>query len=99
MASASSRTINLNAPRDCSEPAAGATEKICFVPVSVLAYYDQYPDTGDGLAKVLICSLTTSIPLSSLALSSKTICRIFFVPYIRRASARIVDVLPVPGGP
>lgn len=32
------------------------------------------------LAKVLICSRTTSIPLSSLALSSRTICRMFLLP-------------------
>ncbi len=51
------------------------------------------------LAKVLICSRTTSMPLSSLALSSRTICRMFLLPYIRLASAKIVDVLPVPGGP
>jgi hypothetical protein len=31
-------------------------------------------------AKVLICSRTTSIPLSSDAFSSKTIWRMFFVP-------------------
>jgi hypothetical protein len=50
-------------------------------------------------AKVLICSRTTSMPLSSEAFSSSTIWRMFFVPYILLASARIVDVLPVPGGP
>ena len=32
------------------------------------------------LAKVLICSRTTSIPRSSLALSSSTICRMFLGP-------------------
>jgi hypothetical protein len=32
------------------------------------------------LAKVLICSLTTSIPRSSEALSSSTICRMFLEP-------------------
>lgn len=51
------------------------------------------------LAKVLICSRTTSMPLSSEALSSRTICLMFLGPYIRLARARIVDVLPVPGGP
>ena len=51
------------------------------------------------LLNVLICSRTTSIPLSSDALSSKTICRMFLFPYMRRASARTVDVFPVPGGP
>ena len=51
------------------------------------------------LAKVLICSRTTSMPRSSDALSSRTICRTFFAPYICLASARMVEVLPVPGGP
>jgi hypothetical protein len=32
------------------------------------------------LAKVLICSRTTSIPRSSEALSSRTICRMFLEP-------------------
>lgn len=54
---------------------------------------------GHGLANVFICSRTTSIPRSSLAFSSKTIWRMFLLPYMRLASARIVDVLPVPGGP
>ena len=54
---------------------------------------------GCVLAKVLICSRTTSMPRSSLALSSRTICRMFLLPYILLASARMVDVLPVPGGP
>jgi len=39
------------------------------------------------------------MPLSSLAFSSSTICLIFLFPYIRRARAKTVDVLPVPGGP
>lgn len=47
----------------------------------------------------MICSRTTSMPRSSLALSSSTICRMFLLPYIRRARARTVDVFPVPGGP
>jgi len=49
-------------------------------------------------ANSLICSRTTSIPRSSDALSSSTIeekC----LPYSLCAHARIVDVLPVPGGP
>jgi hypothetical protein len=50
-------------------------------------------------AKVLICSRTTSMPRSSEALSSSTICRIFLDPYMRRERARMVEVLPVPGGP
>ena len=43
-------------------------------PVSML------PGEDDILANVLICSRTTSIPLSSLALSSRTICRMFLLP-------------------
>lgn len=39
------------------------------------------------------------MPRSSLAFSSSTIWRIFLLPYIRRANARIVEVFPVPGGP
>lgn len=50
------------------------------------------------LAKSWICWRTTSIPRSSDAFSSKTILCIWD-PYSFRASARIVDVFPVPGGP
>lgn len=50
-------------------------------------------------AKVFICSRTTSIPRSSEALSSRTICLTLLGPYIRRARARMVEVFPVPGGP
>ena len=50
------------------------------------------------LAKSWICCRTTSIPLSSDALSSKIILG-KREPYSLRATARMVDVLPVPGGP
>jgi hypothetical protein len=50
------------------------------------------------LAKSWICSRTTSMPRSSDALSSSVIAR-DEAPYSERASARIVVVLPVPGGP
>lgn len=72
---------------------------LCAFRAISMTSHDRCLGKGNRLANVLICSRTTSIPLSSLAFSSKTICRIFLVPYIRRANARIVDVLPVPGGP
>lgn len=50
------------------------------------------------LAKSCICCRTTSIPLSSDAFSSKIILW-YCAPYSLRATARIVDVFPVPGGP
>lgn len=52
-----------------------------------------------ALANVLILSLTTEIPLSSEAFSSNTLLRMSSGPKSSRHSARIVDVLPVPGGP
>lgn len=106
IASASSRMINLKEPRDEPDFVAGATENICFVPEMWPSQQKRRKENDEErkvklnrLAKVFICSLTTSMPLSSLALSSITICRIFWLPYIRRAKARIVEVLPVPGGP
>lgn len=45
-----------------------------------------------------IYPLTTPIPLSFEAFNSRTIC-LYTFPYIYQAHARIVDVLPVPGGP
>jgi hypothetical protein len=50
------------------------------------------------LANSTIWFLTTSMPRSSEAFSSRTIFDMEF-PYIRRATARMVEVLPVPGGP
>ena len=50
------------------------------------------------LANDLICPRTTSMPRSSDAFSSST-WFLNCLPYSRRASAMIVDVLPVPGGP
>lgn len=52
-----------------------------------------------AFANVLIFSLTTEIPRSSDALSSNTLFRINSGPKSSLHSARIVDVLPVPGGP
>ena len=49
-------------------------------------------------AKFLISSRTTFMPLSSLALSSRTIC-LYWFPYSLRAQLTIVLVFPVPGGP
>jgi hypothetical protein len=49
------------------------------------------------LAKSLICSLTTSIPLSSDALSSSTM-EAYLGPLILRATARMVEVLPTEKG-
>jgi len=43
--------------------------------------------------------LTTFIPLSSEAFSSKTLCRQNSCPNNYLESAIIADVLPVPGGP
>lgn len=85
IASASSRIISLNAPN----PSFVVADVCCVEALKICLV----------LANVLICSRTTSIPRSSEAFSSKTICRIFFGPYICRARARIVEVLPVPGGP
>jgi hypothetical protein len=57
-------------------------------------YLDKVPDP----AKLLIKSLTTLIPLSSLAFSYKTmLLKSFWYNYLARAN--IVDVFPVPGGP
>ena len=50
------------------------------------------------LAKSTTCSLTIPMPRSSDALSSNTMLLID-APYICRATARMVEVLPVPGGP
>ena len=50
------------------------------------------------LAKSTTCSLTMAMPLSSEALSSSTMLRMLG-PYICLATAKIVDVFPVPGGP
>ncbi len=50
-------------------------------------------------AKVLIFSLTTAIPLSSEAFNSSTLDRQLSVPNKSLAAAKMVDVLPVPGGP
>lgn len=52
-----------------------------------------------ALANVLIFSRTTEIPRSSEALSSKTLFRMSSGPKSSLQRARIVDVLPVPGGP
>ena len=49
-------------------------------------------------AKFLIWSRTTSMPRSSDAFSS-SVMDAHCGPYRRFAIARIVDVLPVPGGP
>jgi len=51
------------------------------------------------LAKFLIFSLTTLIPLSSEAFNSKTLERYNSGPNSCLQRARIVEVLPVPGGP
>ena len=50
------------------------------------------------LAKSTTCSRTMPMPLSSEALSSRTMLPML-APYICLATARIVDVFPVPGGP
>ena len=50
------------------------------------------------LTKSWICCRTMPIPLSSDALSSSTMLPML-APYICRATARMVEVLPVPGGP
>ena len=50
------------------------------------------------LAKSTTCCRTTSIPRSSEAFSS-SVMLLSELPYICRATARMVDVLPVPGGP
>ena len=95
----------MNAPIVGASPGLGIAVKICFVPVEDvnISYFPAAQSRGNVelniLAKVLICSRTTSMPLSSEALSSRTICLMFLGPYIRLARARIVDVLPVPGGP
>lgn len=49
-------------------------------------------------AKSWISLRTMLIPRSSEAFSSRTMLPVE-LPYIWRAKARIVDVLPVPGGP
>jgi hypothetical protein len=49
-------------------------------------------------AKVLICSLTTSIPLSSEALSYKVASLKWFSRSSRTIQSTL-DVLPTPGGP
>ena len=80
MASASSRMMSLKELME-AVLAVGAAVKICFVPVFRMS--TRVPTTGHGqdlLANVLICSRTTSIPRSSLALSSSTIWRMFFWP-------------------
>eukprot|EP00962_Isochrysis_galbana_P033385 scaffold11158_cov73-Isochrysis_galbana.AAC.2 len=58
-----------------------------------------YSPLGSALANSLICSLTTSMPRSSDALSSSTIDANRCLPYILCAQAKMVEVLPVPGGP
>lgn len=52
-----------------------------------------------AFANVLILSLTTEIPRSSDAFNSSTLFRMSSGPKSSRHSARMVDVLPVPGGP
>ena len=51
------------------------------------------------LAKFFTFSLTTAIPRSSDAFNSKIRDRKRVGPNNSRAKARIVEVLPVPGGP
>ena len=101
MASASSRMMSLKEVIEEESEVLAAEVKICFVPALFVSCCHMEDDKWrvDRLANVLICSRTTSMPRSSLALSSKTICRMFLFPYIRRARASIVDVFPVPGGP
>lgn len=99
MASASSRIMSLKEAMEVLSEGL-VMLNICFVPALMVSQrWKAYAGLQNGLAKVLICSRTTSMPLSSLALSSSTICRMFLLPYIRRARAKTVDVFPVPGGP
>ena len=69
------------------------------VPILVVAITPSslrtYENRTFVIAKLLIWSLTTSIPLSSLAFNS-SICFLYAVPYRRRANAKTVDVFPVP---
>lgn len=79
MASASSRIMSLNELMEVPS-AVGVAVKICLVPDSPGQLGGPGLDLKYILANVFICSRTTSMPRSSLALSSSTICRMFFGP-------------------
>lgn len=64
-------------------------------PISILSSGTTHEKSTFVIAKLLICSRTTSMPRSSDAFSSR-MCFRYAGPYSLRASARIVDVFPVP---
>lgn len=66
--------------------------------VAVATSKKIYDDRALVSANFLIYSRTTAIPLSSLAFNSITML-LKSLPNISRATATIVEVLPVPGGP
>jgi hypothetical protein len=66
--------------------------------IAITYLQTKYLDKAFVSANFFIYSRTTPIPLSSLAFNSITMLLKSFL-YSYRATATIVEVLPVPGGP